>query len=156
MNCSAARYVQAAIWGAALLLGAAGCGGGQQSTVALVPAVGTVTIDGAPLPEAVVQFIPAGETRGQGGSGLTNAEGAYKAATPFGEPGLPTGEYKVVISKRALPTGTGAAAAAGPDAEVLAPAYSDMAKTTLKARVPAGGEATNDFALRAVKKPPKG
>ena len=154
MGFPAARYNRAAVWGAIALLGLAGCSG-QQSTVPLVPAKGSVTIDGAPLPEAVVQFIPTGDTRGQGGSALTDAEGTYKAATTFGEPGLPAGDYKVVISKRALPKGAGGTAAIGPESEALAPTYSDQAKTTLKASIPVGGEATNNFALRTVRKPAK-
>jgi hypothetical protein len=138
---------------AAFLLAAAGCGSGQKSIVALVPASGTVTIDGTPLAEAVVQFIPMGDTKGQGGSALTDTEGTYKALTTFGEPGLPAGEYKVVISKR---DSKGGAAVAGPESEVLPAAYSDRVKTTLKASIPAGGEATNNFALRSVRKAGRG
>jgi hypothetical protein len=137
-----------------LALGAFGCGHAQHSTATLVPAFGTVTIDGAPLPEAMVQFIPTGATPGQGGSALTDAEGTYKAMTTFGEPGLPAGEYKVIISKRDNPNG--GAAIAGPEAESLPAAYSDKKKTTLKASIPTSGEASNNFVLRSVKRPGRG
>src|SRR4051794_2865052 len=103
---------------AALLLGIAGCSQTPRSEVPLVPASGKVTLDGKPLPEADIEFIPEGDTRGQGGSARTNADGGYLAATPFGEAGLSSGIYKVVISKRELPKGM------APPAEEVPPAYS--------------------------------
>lgn len=150
--------LRTAVGGLILSLTAAGCGNAQKSAVPLVPASGTVTIDGSPLAEAVVQFIPLGETRGQGGSALTDATGTYKALTPFGEAGLPAGEYRVVISKRDIPKGADGRpkVAVGANAEELAPGYSDKVKSTLKATVPSGGEATNNFALQTSKKPVKG
>ena len=89
---------------------------------------------------------------------MTDAGGAYKALTPFGEPGLPAGEYKVVISRRDIPKGADGRpkVAVGANAEALAPSYSDTAKTTLKASVPPSGEATNNFALQTARKPVKG
>jgi hypothetical protein len=141
---------------AAALVAAAGCGSSQKSTLALVPAVGKVTVDGAPLPEALVEFIPSGDTRGQGGTALTDDDGGYEARTPFGERGLPAGEYKVVISKRNLPepteSGEAPPASVGPEVETLASAYSDPKRTTLKANVPPNGEAVNNFALQGGRK----
>lgn len=157
---AAARRSLAAAWGLTLLLGAAGCGGTQKSAVALVPAYGKVTVDGAPLADAVLEFIPSGETRGQGGTATTDADGLYRAKTHFGEPGLPVGEYKVVVSKREEHGGKYAdedfpPASIGPEAETLSPSYSDPKKTTLKASVPASGDATNDFPLQASRKAAK-
>lgn len=146
--------------GATLVLGAAGCGGTQKSAVALVPAYGKVTVDGTPLADAVLEFIPVGETRGQGGIALTDADGLYRAKTNFGEPGLPAGEYKVVVSKREEPGGKYAdedfpPASVGPEGETLSASYSDPKKTKLKASVPPSGEANNNFALQASRKAAK-
>src|SRR5258708_12464031 len=151
---AAARRLPAVCAVAALVLGIAGCNAGPKSTVPLVPASGKVTLDGAPLGEAVLEFIPVGETHGQGGNARTNPDGGYTAATPFGEPGLAAGAYMVVISKRALPQGAtppekNLPPAYSPYQEVLSPAYSDRVATTLNATVPATGEATNNFPLNS-------
>jgi len=76
---------------AALLL-AAGCGGGPERH----PVRGTVTLDGAPLPEANVTFIAETEG-GPWGIARTDAQGNYTICAGEDE-GLPVGKYKVRVS----------------------------------------------------------
>ncbi len=133
---------------------AAGCSQGQNSDIALVPAKGKVTLDSKPLPGVVVEFIPAGETRGLGGSGRTDAEGAYSVTTTTGQPGLAAGSYEVVITKRQVSDDPSAPPPPPPDPgdTSLPPEYSNRLKTTLKAAVATGPVATNDFDLKTRKR----
>lgn len=144
-----------------LILGAAGCGSSeQQSSLPLTIATGKVTLDGKPLPEAELEFIPTGDTRGQGGAAVTNEDGRYMATTPYGESGLTAGEYKVVVSKRVLPANVhfdtppdkSLPPADNPYQESLPPKYSDRLASTLTMSVPANGDALNNFILTTKKK----
>jgi len=103
-----ARFCQ--LWitlplGALAACALAGCGSPLPS---LTPVTGAVTYDGKPLEDAFVVFLPQGDTKGHGGMGKTNAAGRYEvmAAKGNGRKGLPSGEYKVVISRRRLPDGS--------------------------------------------------
>ena len=79
---------------AALLLAAAlaGCGGGGELDVGEVQ--GVVTLDGKPLPNAVVTFVP--KAGGPSGVGKTDAEGKYQLLT-VNERGAVIGEHMVSI-----------------------------------------------------------
>ncbi|MDR3636541.1 MAG: hypothetical protein P4L84_22245 [Isosphaeraceae bacterium] len=142
---------------ASLWLVCSGCGDSNKSDLPLFPAQGKVTLGGKPLGDADLQFIPAGQTPGQGGYGKTNADGLYEIKTRFGETGVPAGEYKVVVSKA---KGKGAANPVNPDKpipsavddEELSPTYTDPLATVLKATVAAGGEAMHDFDLKPGKR----
>jgi hypothetical protein len=159
-NRSAAPRPRAAALVTALALGFAGCTKEQKSVVDLVPASGKVTLDGSPLAEAELEFIPEGGTRGQGGAALTNADGTYTANTPYGEPGLAAGEYKVVISKLVLaegmtsenPADRSLPPADNPYREVLSPAYSDRMISSLRARVAPDKPSINNFLLKSGRK----
>ena len=62
---------------------------------------GTVTMDGQPLAGATLTFYADG-TGGEGGSGLTGADGKYEVTagnSPEGGLGLKPGTYKVTIVK---------------------------------------------------------
>ncbi len=137
---SAVRKAPAAAGMAALILGVAACGHVQKSDVPLVPVNGEVTFEGAPLEEAMVRYIPEGSTLGQGGSGLTDDKGFFEISTPFGEPGLTGGDYKVVVSKWVLPPGAVYDPAKGPieqpGRELVGARYSNPSMTTLRAKVP--------------------
>lgn len=153
-----ARGLRATACGAAMLLGVAGCGDSDKSTGPLIPAYGKVTLDGKPLPEADVEFIPTSDSQGLGGFARTNDEGLYTASTRRGEAGLPAGKYKVVISKGTHGSGAGPASSSDKplpptlNDEVLSPTYADRAATVLTATVPESGEATNDFHLKPGKR----
>jgi hypothetical protein len=152
------------IFALALLAGAAGCGGSPKSTVPLFPAHGRVSLDGSPLADATIGFIPLAENQGLGGGALTKADGTYSATTSFGEPGLPAGEYRVVITKRPGPRQSGDAVS-GDGAPVMIAdagvsdaipaAYSDRVDSELRATVASSGDKSIDFELnsKAQKKP---
>lgn len=76
---------------AAAVAALAGCGGNN-----LVPAEGTVTLDGNPVDGAMVTFVAT-----EGGAlytGQTDASGAFKL-THRNDPGAPPGSYKVMVTK---------------------------------------------------------
>ncbi|MCH2115708.1 MAG: carboxypeptidase-like regulatory domain-containing protein [Pirellulales bacterium] len=87
-----------------LLLPAAGCGDAKGPL--RVPVVGTVTLDGAPLSAAVLEFFPLSQVAGNGGHGRTGSSGRYEVATWQGKEGLPPGDYLVTIEKRVMPDGS--------------------------------------------------
>lgn len=82
---------------AASLLGASGCGGPKRPKI--YPTTGTVTLDGKPLADATVSFVP---TSGPPSDGRTDASGKYVIMTA-GEPGAPFGACKVTVSKHTSP-----------------------------------------------------
>jgi hypothetical protein len=138
----------------ALLL-LAGCNSTDPS---LVPVSGTVTLDGRPLANATVTFIPKDGTPGFGGVGKTDAAGKYKLKGSRDDAnGIPPGEYRVVISKRLMPDGSEVPAEDhtppmnSPARESVPPAFSSMAATTLGAGVKPGGPPA-DFDLKSPKK----
>jgi hypothetical protein len=75
--------------------GLLGCGGGAK----LVPVSGTVTLNGKPLKDAAITFLPEDSSTGAfPGEDITGPEGNYKAMTR-GRSGLTPGKYKVVVIK---------------------------------------------------------
>lgn len=88
----------------ALALLAAGCG--EPEPPARVPVTGIVTIDGQPVPSAVVTFYPLFE--GFGGEliaeGVTDTGGRYTLACPLGE-GACLGKHKVTVADAPTPDG---------------------------------------------------
>lgn len=77
---------------AATVLAVGGCG---SSGPKLHPATGTVTLDGKPLSDATVTFVPAS---GRPSDGKTDASGTFTIMTN-GQPGMPAGPCKVTVSK---------------------------------------------------------
>lgn len=125
----------------------AGCSGSSARTV-----TGTVTLDGVALSGAIVTFKPATEaTPGLGGTGTTNAEGQYTLTDARGGAGLAPGDYTVVISRRLRPDGTVLPPDVPPmeaDAKESLPlTYSDLSKSTLRAKVSAD-KLVHDFPLK--------
>jgi hypothetical protein len=72
------------------LLVCLGCGGGDVGYVE-----GTVTMDGAPLPDAIVTFQPEG---GRPSSGRTDENGYYELIYTRGKKGAIPGKHTVTIS----------------------------------------------------------
>ena len=139
---------------AILLLALAGCpGGGGEDLPDLVPAGGTVTLDGEPLSGASVVFVPVGTTPGRGCSGLTDASGHFEIVADAENKGAPVGEFQVVINKWVMEDGSDFQSAEGLSPmeagaeELLPPKYSSEAETELKATVPAGGSDSISFEL---------
>ena len=129
------------IWAAALV----GCGA-RTSAVQ-----GVVLLDGKPLPNASVQFVPQGA--GRDATGQTDASGAFSMSTFQPGDGVVAGDYKVVI---APPIGTpdptvyasneeamaAAAKAPPPKASSFPQQYTRPDQTPLKQTVPVSGKVT--------------
>ncbi|MBN2294871.1 MAG: hypothetical protein JXM70_20755, partial [Pirellulales bacterium] len=76
-----------------------GCG---DSGPKLVPVEGTVTLDGKPLANKSLMFVPIDGTSGHGAGGSTDAGGKYtlQAVVPGAtrdHPGIPAGRYRVNV-----------------------------------------------------------
>lgn len=94
--------MRCSVWGmcSGLLLVLAGCSG---SSGARVPVNGEVRLDGKPLPDVTVTFIPEKGTDGLGGFGKTGSDGRFVIAdSKQGRPGLAPGKYKVIVNKGVL------------------------------------------------------
>ena len=140
------------ILGLNLVVACVGCT--SRSGPALAPVEGTVTMDGKPLPNAVVSFVPTNQTLGQGGRGKTDATGKFEILTQDQQQkGLPAGTYRVAISKFVNPDGTDFVGGADADPmssafkELIPPAYSDMAASRLSETIPEAGAKTLEFKL---------
>jgi hypothetical protein len=130
----------------------AGCSGApEDDTSELVPAGGLVVLDGEPVSNAAVQFVPT-----KGGSpafGVTDDLGMFTLRNARGREGAEPGEYRVTISKFAQPDGTpipqdadsGIIGSMG--MEHLPENYSNFDRTELKAEIPATGSSDLYFEL---------
>lgn len=88
-------------WAVCLVMGAALASGCDRSG-GLVPVAGTVTLDGAPLEGAIVQFHPQSGVKGNGGGATSNAVGVFTLLSPQGRKGIFPGDYSVTVSCRKL------------------------------------------------------
>ena len=138
---------------ALLVTSAAGCGSSPPAP-AIAPVSGVVRVDGAPVADARVSFIPVDGTPGLGGWTTTDAEGRYGMRTPWIRSGLmgqsvtwlegaPPGRYRVVVSRRLHPDGSpmraDEAPSDSPAVETIAPFFSDESGGILRVDVPAAG-----------------
>jgi hypothetical protein len=83
-----------------LAFGMPGCGGGPK----LVPVSGNVTLNGKPLRDAEIMFVPTDANKqGIAGRDTTGPEGNYRVMCN-GRAGLVAGPYKVVISRSTVDT----------------------------------------------------
>jgi len=76
------------------LLFVVGCGGGQDDGPELGIVTGTVTMDGAPLPNVTVTFT---SEKGQASFGTTDGEGKYELTFKGDAKGAEVGGHKVTI-----------------------------------------------------------
>ncbi|MDZ4683545.1 MAG: carboxypeptidase-like regulatory domain-containing protein [Planctomycetaceae bacterium] len=84
---------------------AIGCGRGDGLKRA--PITGVLTVDGAPVAGASLQFFPKGGTPGDGALGVSDANGKFEViSSRRGDTGIPPGEYAVMVSLLADPDGT--------------------------------------------------
>jgi len=122
----------------------AGCFGASEPPIPETELVfGTVTLNGEPLPNAMVMFFPSGDTKGIECSGITNESGRFELQHPRGPVGAPAGTYKVVVSH--LVDGQGKPIVPNPNippadmgaVEALPPKYSSLDETVLSAQIPA-------------------
>jgi len=128
---------------ALVVLTLVGCGG---SGFQVAPVSGTVTLDGAPLPDASVVFQPIAvgtSDAGQGSVGKTDAAGKFTLMTIDKQPGAVVANHRVSISTyQADETAEGMVITA----EEKVPAKFNE-ETELVFEVPAGGTDAADFDL---------
>ncbi|QDV51307.1 carboxypeptidase-like regulatory domain-containing protein [Gimesia fumaroli] len=74
----------------------AACGGGSSDAPDLGQVSGTITMDGAPLADANVTFMPEGV---RSSSATTDSAGKYELIYIRDEKGAAIGKHKVVVSK---------------------------------------------------------
>ena len=135
---------RAGLVGAVLALLPTGCG------LKTAPVSGRVTLDGKPLANATVVFVPEADGAGKDAKpssvGTTDANGHYSLELdrPDKTPGAVVGKHRVLITLGAKP-GPGD----GPPAyhQQLPPRYNR--KSTLECEVPAGGRANANFDLKS-------
>jgi len=149
-------------WGSGvLLLALCGCGGGVQgSGLEMIPVTGIVRLDGQPLTAATVLFNPLPGTKGNGGYGVTDAEGKFSVIDYQEVPGCPPGEYAVTFTKITQPDGSpippGAQRGEVGMVEQIPKAYTifkpEMVITAASVKTPAS---EFEFALDSKMKPPR-
>ena len=138
------------LWAVFLVgLAAAGCGSTPDD---LLPVAGTVTIDGQQASGATVAFVPVGDTKGNGGTGVADAAGRYEITTPQGKKGLLPGKYKVTVSRPLNPDGSPPDPNVPPiesrARETLPVKYTDRDKTELNATLAPDDKRSFDFNLK--------
>ena len=127
-----------------------GCGG-NPNLPKLMPVRGTVTLDGKPLPSAMLSFIPVGSTRGTGAGGLTDQNGKYELVARHGGKGAAIGNYRVTVIKWAadgstFPAEPNIAPLSSPTRQGLPAKHTTVDGTVLTATVH-DGDNTIDFPL---------
>lgn len=78
----------------ALLVLLPGCGGDAD----MAPVTGMVTLDGEPVPNAVVTFMPS--KGGLPSTGQTDPDGGFRLKMPKGDDGAPIGRHLVSVIAR--------------------------------------------------------
>lgn len=124
------------------LLAVISIGCGQSSDLDKVVVRGTVTLDGQPIPNGELRFIPTGGTKGSISGGPIK-DGAYVAQ---GRGGVPVGEHRVEIKayRPATKPGQPVSPEGGPAEQYLDKRFNEQ--TTLTAKIDASTE-TQDFQL---------
>ncbi|MCC9606036.1 DUF4198 domain-containing protein [Blastopirellula sp. JC732] len=122
-----------------LLVALLGCGRGNP--LGLAPVSGRVTLDGQPLADATISFIPE---QGRPSTATTDAEGRFELTTLNPGDGALPGDHKVTVMKYA------AYDAEKPYAKLvsLVPAhYVELKTTPLTVTVPKSGDPNVEIAL---------
>jgi hypothetical protein len=141
-----------------VILGCSSEGGKPPPKLAAtVPVSGTVTLDGEPLADATVTFLPLNESAYRGAIGRTDASGKYTLTSDIGDGKRSDGaipeKYKVVVSKFIKADGSPLPPNEPPmmagAKESLPEAFSMPNKTKLTYEVPAGG---GTFDIKVVSK----
>lgn len=124
---------------------------GSSDGLDRVPIMGLVTVEGTPLPGAVLSFTPANGTPGLGALGTSDEAGKFEVVSSRqDDAGIPPGEYTVRVSRLAMPDGTpvppDAPDADYPGSKESVPAPYSSADSPLKVTIsPAGGEIQVDI-----------
>lgn len=143
-----------------LAAGLAGCGEGLPSFSDVTPVTGTVKLNGSPLADADVQFVPdfVPPESFLGSTAKTDANGKYELMTGKSKGTIP-GKFKVTVSKFAdkngnpikIDTSTGMdleqLKASGEAVEMIPTKYSHPIETELRAEVVKGQALVKDLDL---------
>jgi hypothetical protein len=122
--------------------------GCESKKYSLVDVSGKVTLDGKPVPGAVVTFQPqASENRspGPGSTGHCDAEGRFQLSTIRNEPGAVVGKHSVVINSYSPESPVASDTDTGSRKEIIPDRYNFASELTFE--VPASGTDTADFEL---------
>ena len=127
---------------ALVLFAVTSIGCGQSSDLDKVVVRGTVTLDGQPIPNGELRFIPTNGTKGPVSGGPIK-DGAYVAQ---GRGGVPVGEHRVEIKayRPATKPGQPVSPEGGPAEQYLDKRFNEQ--TMLTAKIDASTE-TQDFQL---------
>jgi hypothetical protein len=90
------RICRLTVFGVALSGTLSGCGSGSKLDT--IPVGGVVTLDGQPVKNARVRFVPDSPDKGRPATGDTDANGAFKLSTVQSGDGIIPGAYKVDLS----------------------------------------------------------
>jgi hypothetical protein len=123
-----------------------GCSGGEDKWKAgrpkTVEAAGTITLNGKPLDQAQVVLLPTGGQNG--GSAMSDDQGAFNLSSFPPDPGVVPGSYKVMIVKANVPElqdEESAEAKVPQRAKLLVPKkYTDPKTSGLTVEVPEAGK----------------
>lgn len=143
------RFTQCSA-GLLLLIFAIGCGSKAVGPTTF-PVTGVVTLAGAPVEDALLEFVPSSPDLGiAGAQASTDSAGAFtvKIALDMGKTskeGLPAGDYRVAITKLVLPPGQ--TTTIKPPQNTLPPKYATVESTPLTVTVKAEGENHFEFPL---------
>lgn len=91
---------------ALVVLSTCGCGGAKSSGGDLVPATGTVTLDGKPAEGIAISLIPQAGVSGKGGYGVTGPDGSFSLQVSPDQQGVVAGKYLVLMTKYTMPDGS--------------------------------------------------
>jgi len=109
----------------AMLVGCGGENGGED----LVPATGMVKLDGKPIAGVSLTLVPQEGVKGRGGYAVSGPDGAFAFQSDVDVPGVPAGNYRVLMQKYAMPDGSpippDASAADAGIVNQLLPIYAD-------------------------------
>ena len=113
-----------------------GCGG-SGAKLSTVKVTGIVTLDGAPVADASLIFVPKTQGQGHSASGRTDADGRYQLTTPDGKAGAGTtpGEYRVAITKTELDSDAPPSDRGAPVRNLIPTRYAQASSSGLTATV---------------------
>lgn len=128
---------------AALSLTAAGC----SSKTPLASVSGVVMLDGKPMPEALVEFLPDSDkgTHGPVSGGMTDAEGRFQLVCYEGKlPGAVVGRHRILVQDaRSIPQAVSDATPVKPPPPKpsrIPTIYASVAETPLREEVKPGAQ----------------
>ncbi len=122
--------------------------GCESKPYSLVPVAGIVTLDGKPVPGAVVNFQPQGtdgKSPGPGSTGRCDAEGRFALNTIRDEPGAVVATHNVRIYSYSPESPVASDTDSGPRKEIIPDRYNYA--SVLTCEIPADGTSTADFVL---------